>query len=1200
MAKFEETFRLYVEAEGEGDVKKMSKAFNELETELKDAGPEAQALLGELRKLTQLSAQVNGITKLKGEIYDTGDALALAKLRTAELEKEFKETAEPSRRLTRELERSRKAVTDLTAQQNRQNAELQRTQNAMRAAGLSTDKLGQAQQQVRQQIQEASDGLRQFAADATTTEKATSRVGGVLSGLRGVLAGLGIALSFRSAFDGVKNLLGLGDAAERARTQLAGLYGSAAAGNEAFKSIRTLARDNGREFDGLLDAAVKLKAFGLDPLDGTLQAIIDQSAKLGGSQETLTGITLGLGQAWAKQKLQGEEILQLVERGVPVWELLEKVTGKNVQELQKLSEAGKLGRREIKLLIDELGRASSGAAAANVNTLSGLVDQLRSRIRGFFEDVSDAGPLEFFKAQLRGLIDTVDRMARSGELAQWAKSTGEGVVSVATAIRDSITFVKDYGTAILTMVRAFVVFKAANVVATWAANSKALRAMAEAAAAPTTAIGKLRGVIGSIPRTLTFALVTAGVDWTVGKLEELVRVTQEYLDTRKLLKAAETELARVQAEAGRKAELIAQQYRDAADAQVAGADELARKSQIQSEAYRRQLEDAIRYYTALRIQQRAMGNGDEVESITARLKELVTALAAASQQMGEASRSIATLTGEFARKAAKDFEAARAAGKDTVAALDGIFAKVDLGTPQGIRDVVETFQVLGPRARDARKALETELIPALQKLTGEQLREFQRQAEAAFAAAKGGATDAAVIVEAVLGAALTRLGLSAAQAGVKFTAAGDDIIATFRVVAENAAATGEQITAAFRAALSKLTTREEVEALATELRRAAESGKLSFDALGRTLAAVDQRLAEIDAALDPLADKFSQFGIKTQRELNNAAAAARSFFDEVVSGAQRGEYAQADVVRAFAVMAEAQRQAVAQGTASEQARVESLLASKAAALGLSAELERAGVIGKQAGDDTANAMRGARDAIEDTTAAAGEMASQQTRVVEQVNATNNQIIIQTQLTDAQRRALLYLGQEWDAGRVSAEDYGRTLQDVMDGGTEAIERQIEAAERAREALQDITDQLRDEADRAAGNETDIERRRYQEQLDRIKELEEAGGAAARREAMEARRLAEEEHRRRLAEIREQAQARRDAERAEAPSGGGSSSGGGAEPGRRSSDLRAPVFNVTINGGQLDLTTDAGKRQLAGLLRNAMIHELREYRRRGGNL
>ena len=110
-------------------------------------------------------------------------------------------------------------------------------------------------------------------------------------------------------------------------------------------------------FQDVVDQAKKLKAFGLDPLNGSLQALIDQNAAVGGSQQDLEGKVLALGQAWAKQKLQGEEILQLVERGVPVWSLLEKATGLNVTQLRKLSEQGKLGRDTIKALYEEIGKA---------------------------------------------------------------------------------------------------------------------------------------------------------------------------------------------------------------------------------------------------------------------------------------------------------------------------------------------------------------------------------------------------------------------------------------------------------------------------------------------------------------------------------------------------------------------------------------------------------------------------------------------------------------------------------------------------------------------------------------------------------------------------------------------------------------------------------------------------------------------------
>ncbi|MNC70662.1 hypothetical protein D3C75_1214970 [compost metagenome] len=68
---------------------------------------------------------------------------------------------------------------------------------------------------------------------------------------------------------------------------------------------------------------VRLKAFGIDPMNGAMQGMVDQAFKLGGGFEEVQGISLALGQAWAKQKLQGEESLQLIERGVPVWQLLE-------------------------------------------------------------------------------------------------------------------------------------------------------------------------------------------------------------------------------------------------------------------------------------------------------------------------------------------------------------------------------------------------------------------------------------------------------------------------------------------------------------------------------------------------------------------------------------------------------------------------------------------------------------------------------------------------------------------------------------------------------------------------------------------------------------------------------------------------------------------------------------------------------------
>lgn len=49
---------------------------------------------------------------------------------------------------------------------------------------------------------------------------------------------------------------------------------------------------------------MRLKAFGIDPMNGAMQGIVDQVYKLGDGVEEVQGISLALGQAWAKQKLQ--------------------------------------------------------------------------------------------------------------------------------------------------------------------------------------------------------------------------------------------------------------------------------------------------------------------------------------------------------------------------------------------------------------------------------------------------------------------------------------------------------------------------------------------------------------------------------------------------------------------------------------------------------------------------------------------------------------------------------------------------------------------------------------------------------------------------------------------------------------------------------------------------------------------------------
>ncbi|WP_066017817.1 tape measure protein, partial [Endozoicomonas atrinae] len=247
------------------------------------------------------------------------------------------------------------------------------------------------------------------------------------------------SVGFYAIKKGMQGVLNTGDQFERLEVQLNAIMGSMAEGEQAMAWIKEFTKNTPLELQEVADAFTALKNFGLDPMDGTLQAIVDQTSKLGGGMERLKGISLALGQAWAKQKLQGEEILQLVERGVPVWSLLEKVTGKNTQELQKLSSAGKLGREAIKGLIDEIGKSSAGAAKANMGLLSGLMSNMADRWTEFKDSIADAGWLDYVKTQLTAFGNKLDELGKNGKLQELAQKISDGFISMAESLRLSLS-----------------------------------------------------------------------------------------------------------------------------------------------------------------------------------------------------------------------------------------------------------------------------------------------------------------------------------------------------------------------------------------------------------------------------------------------------------------------------------------------------------------------------------------------------------------------------------------------------------------------------------------------------------------------------------------------------------------------------------------------------------------------------------------
>jgi len=116
---------------------------------------------------------------------------------------------------------------------------------------------------------------------------------------------------------------------------------------------------------------------------------------------------------------------------------------------------------------------------------------------------------------------------------------------------------------------------------------------------------------------------------------------------------------------------------------------------------------------------------------------------------------------------------------------------------------------------------------------------------------------------------------------------------------------------------------------------------------------------------DALAAAYRVLGIESQQSLDATAASARAAFDTVTAAAARGEATTRDVTAAFEAYARAALNAA--DNAGEGARrvVEAQLRTLAATVDARDALERLGLAGKEAGDETEDAANRASSALED-------------------------------------------------------------------------------------------------------------------------------------------------------------------------------------------------------------------------------------------
>lgn len=244
------------------------------------------------------------------------------------------------------------------------------------------------------------------------------QLGASLSSLKGpaiaaaaAIAGIGAATA---------GIVKVGAAFENLKISLNTVFGSASQGQAAFDRIRDFAKTSPFQVRDLSKAFIQLKSAGIEPTAKQMTLFSDAASVTTdslGAFEALVRIT----QRSVGGGLGLEELEQLSDRGIPVYEILAEKLGVTRQEISDIGQEAAGAADIMKALGEGLEERFGGATAAKMDTVnqkfSTLGDNLDGLALAFFEEGGIGGGL-------KSALDTLNAMVNRATVFVKVLATG--------------------------------------------------------------------------------------------------------------------------------------------------------------------------------------------------------------------------------------------------------------------------------------------------------------------------------------------------------------------------------------------------------------------------------------------------------------------------------------------------------------------------------------------------------------------------------------------------------------------------------------------------------------------------------------------------------------------------------------------------------------------------------------------------------
>ena len=241
---------------------------------------------------------------------------------------------------------------------------------------------------------------RSFRDQGASAKVAAGGVRTLTNSLAPLLKALALAATFRFVFVKTAEL-------QTQRTALIQLTGSVDSANKIISQLQAFGNVTPFTSSELIEQSKRLKAFGFETEDlvDTVKRLSDVAGATGAD---LSGISTAFGQILAKGKLQREEELQLLERGVDITSELKRITGLQGEEFESAMRKGKIGADLVNQALINLtseGGVFFGGATKQSQTLNGQLSTFQDNVETLARTIGDV-----LEPALMGALKTANRV----------------------------------------------------------------------------------------------------------------------------------------------------------------------------------------------------------------------------------------------------------------------------------------------------------------------------------------------------------------------------------------------------------------------------------------------------------------------------------------------------------------------------------------------------------------------------------------------------------------------------------------------------------------------------------------------------------------------------------------------------------------------------------------------------------------------